>query len=299
VNQIENNRVRAAAQMNERGFRMRRATQVAVALVATLIGMNDGMAGTITATFSSRETGIHNHSGLNGGLVKTVDGAGSPTGSAPATAPLGQGGFDFTVNHRTSPLVPGPGGSASSASILGFCLEMTQAMPGGPNPNFFSLTGGRSFPGDPNGNSLGGTPAMPTDEMWSKYMNTILNPTAGLTASQAACAFQLAIWNLEDHGHDPFGMPGALDFSKSFVAANPISAGDATMLNMTTAWNGSLSLKPPTGELAQLAAVGASTSHDHFSQPTPPQEPTGHLLWLLVGAIAVYPVMRLRPKNAG
>jgi len=277
---------------------LRRPAWADVVLVASLIAATTASAGTVNVTFAGRDPVAHNNSSLNVSLNPSASGSGMPTGSATTTMQLGQGGgFDFTVNNPSSTLFLGPGGSTSSTAVLGFCLEMTQFRQSGPNNvNIVPLAGGPSSANGAVTGGMGATPGMLIDEQWSKYLNSVLNPTGGLTATQAAGAFQLAIWNLENGGNDPFGTPGALNFSKGYVEAPAMIVGDATALNMTTTWNNSLSLNQPVGELAHLAAAGANHSHDHTSQPIPPPEPASNLIWLMVGAVAVYPLMRRRSK---
>ena len=159
--------------------------------------------------------------------------------------------------------------------------------------NYTPLADGPQQVSGPNIHGMGTTSAMLIEELWGKYINTVLSPPAGLTTSQAAGAFQLANWKLEYDGKDPHGTPGSVNFGKGYVEARATNSSDAAILSTASYWINGLSLNPSPGQLANLVALSGGNYQDQVCQIVTP-EPSSNLIWLVVAAIGVYPLMRRR-----
>jgi hypothetical protein len=263
-------------------------------------------AGTmVNVEFRGQDPNATPTSGMGVRLYDSLNSSGTPNSSALANVRLNDGGaFDFKVNNPSSTQFMGPGGSTSSTGILSFCIEMTEFIQNGPtNLTMIPLADAPAQASGPNVGGMGATSAMLIEELWGKYINTVLNPPAGLTTSQAAGAFQLAVWKLEYDGKDPFGTPGSVNFGKGYVEATAHNASDATILSTAGNWINSLSLNPSSGDLANLVALSGPNFQDQVGQVnqanqivTP--EPSSNLIWLVVAAIGIYPIMRRRSNVA-
>ena len=257
-------------------------------------------AGTVVnVTFQGQDPNATPTSGMGVRLYDSLNSSGMPNSSALANVRLYEGGaFDFKVNNPSSTEFLGSGGVASSTGILSFCIEMTEYIQYGPtNLTMIPLADGPAQVSGPNVNGMGATSAMLIEELWGKYINTVLDPPAGLTTSQAAGAFQLAVWKLEYDGSDPYATPGSVNFGKGYVEATAHNAGDAAILSTASNWINSLSLTPASGDTAQLVAISGPNYQDQVCQIVTP-EPSSNLIWLVVAALGVYPIMRRRNSAA-
>jgi hypothetical protein len=273
----------------------------AVLALAGLFGASAvAQAGTVVnVTFQGQDPNATPTSGMVVRLYDQLNSSGTPNTPAMTAVRLNEGGaFDFKVNNPSSTQFMGPGGSTSSTGVLSFCIEMTEFIQNGPtNLAMIPLANAPAQVSGPNMNGMGATSAMLIEELWGKYINNVLNPPAGLTTSQAAGAFQLAIWKLEYDGSDPYGTPGSVNFGKGYVEAHAKNASDATVLSTASNWINSLSLNPSSGELADLVALSSANYQDQVCQIVTP-EPSSNLIWLVVAAIGVYPIMRRRNSAA-
>jgi hypothetical protein len=273
----------------------------ALLAMAGLLGASTAaLAGTVVnVTFQGQDPNATPTSGMGVRLYDSLNSSGRPNSPAVTNVHLNEGGaFDFKVNNPSSTEFLGSGGVASSTGILSFCIEMTEYIQSGPtNLTMIPLADGPAQMSGPNVNGMGGTSAMLIEELWGKYINTVLDPPAGLTTSQAAGAFQLAVWKLEYDGHDAYATPGSVNFAKGYVEATAHNAGDAAIISTASSWINSLTLDPSTGSLAQLVAISGPNYQDQVCQIVTP-EPSSNLIWLVVAAIGVYPIMRRRNSAA-
>lgn len=178
----------------------------------------------------------------------------------------------------------------ASSSGMGVRLHDSLKSTGTPNGSAVaavSLNEGGAF--DFKVNGMGATSAMLIEDLWGKYINTALNPPAGLTTSQAAGAFQLAVWKLEYDGKDPYGTPGSATFGKGCVEVSATNSSDAMILSRAGNSINSLSLNPSSGELSNLVAISGANYQDQVCQIVTP-EPSSNLIWLVVATIGVYPI---------
>ena len=273
-----------------------RTVPTLLAITGLLLAGAVAQAGTIVnVTFQDQDPPATPNGGVGVRLYDGLNSSGTPNSPAVTNVSLNEGGaFDFKVSNPSSTLFMGPGGTASSTAIVSFCLEMTENIQYGPtNLAIIPLAKGPAQASGPNMNGMGGTSAKLNEELWGKYINTALSPPPGLTTSQAAGAFQLAVWKLEYDGKDPYGPPGSVNFSKGSVEAGEDKASDATVLNTACNWINSLSLDPASGDLANLVASSSPNCQDQVCQIVTP-EPSSNLIWLVVAALGVYPLMRRR-----
>lgn len=280
--------------------KLHRIIPVLVATIGLFWDSAAAQAGTIVnVTFQGQDPNAVPTSGMGVRLYNSLNASGTPNSPAIAYVGLNEGGaFDFKVNNPSSTEFLGSGGVASSTGILSFCIEMTEYIQYGPtNMTMIPLADGPAQVSGPNVNGMGATSAMLIEELWGKYINTVLDPPAGLTTSQAAGAFQLAVWKLEYDGHDPYATPGSVNFGKGYVEATAHNASDAKILNTASNWINSLSLNPASGDLANLVAISGPNFQDQVCQIVTP-EPSSNLIWLVVAAIGVYPIMRRRNTAA-
>ncbi len=212
------------------------------------------------------------------------------------------GALDLKLNDATSTQFMGREATSSSNGILSFCIEMTERLQSGPtNLTVIPLTAHPAQVSGPNVGSTGATSAMLFGELWGKYSSNAFSPPAGLTTSQAAGAFQLAVRKLENDGKDPFGMPGGVNLGSGYVEATARNASDAPVLSTTSNWINSRSLDPAPGDLAKIGAVSGPKRQDPVGQfnqsESVPPESSSNLIWFVVAAAGVYAIMR-RGSNA-
>jgi hypothetical protein len=257
-------------------------------------------AGTIVnVTFQGQDPNAAPTSGRGVRLYDSLNASGTPNSSAVANFPLYEAGaFDFKVNNLSSTEFLGSGGTASSNGILSFCIEMTDYIQYGPtNLTMIPLANGPAQVSGPNVNGRGATSAMFIDDLWGQHINTVLDRPAGLTTSQAAGVFQLAVRKLEYDSNDPCATSGSVNFGKGYVDATAHNSSDAAILNTASNGINSLSLNPASGDLARLVAISGANYQDQVSQVVTP-EPSSNLIWLVLAAIGVYPIMRRRNRAA-
>ena len=276
--------------------RLCRIVPALLAMTGLLLASAVAQAGTVVnVTFQGQYPNASSHSGLGVRLYDSLNSSGAPNASAVTAVSLAEGGgFDFKVNNPSSTVFLGPGGNSSSNGVLAFCIEMTEFIQYGPTKlAMIPLADGPQQVSGPNIHGMGTTSAMLIEELWGQHINTVLSPPAGLTTSQAAGAFQLAIWKLEYDGKDPYGTPGSVNFGKGYVEARATNSSDAAILSTASHWINSLSLNPSPGQLANLVALSGGNYQDQVFQIVTP-EPSSNLIWLVVAAIGVYPLMRRR-----
>jgi len=253
-------------------------------------------AGTIVnVTFQGRDPNATPTSGLGIRLCDSLNSSGRPNSPAITNVHLNEGGaFDFRVNNPSSTGFLGSGEGVNSTGILSFCIEMTEYIQYGPaNLTMIPLADGPAQVSGPNVNGMGATSAMLIEELWGKYINTALDPPAGLTTSQAAGAFQLAVWKVEYDGRDAYAAPRNVNFRKGYVEGAARHASDTEILGTPSNWVNSRSLDSASGDLAQFVVASSANYQGQRSQAVPP-EPSSNLIWLVVAAIGVYPIMRRR-----
>jgi len=211
------------------------------------------------------------------------------------------GAFDFKAYSPSATRFTGSAGSRSSAGILSFYNQMTQRnQERRATLTMSPLVDGSARAAGPNVASVATASPMVTEGPWNQPRSELLSSSsAGLTTSQAAGAFQLAVWQHENDFKASYATPGSVNFGQGPVTATISNVSDATVLDAASKWISSQSLNSSSSELASLAAINGANYEDrtvHVENQVDTSESSSNLIWLVLAAIGAYPIMRRRSR---